>query len=72
MAHPFHRAATMMALIAAAMRSAAPQAALAAIGPYKSRGKGGKRAHCAHTGAACTKRAAIKKRNVQRNRRAHK
>jgi hypothetical protein len=34
----------MMALIAAAMASASPQAALAGIGPYKSRGHGRGRA----------------------------
>lgn len=72
MGQPFHRAAAMMALIAAAMRSAAPQAAMAAIGPYVSRGKGGKRPHRANTGAACIKRAAIKKRNIRLHRRACK
>lgn len=40
MSRPFSRALQMMALISAAMQSAAPQIALSKIGPYRSRGKG--------------------------------
>lgn len=69
----FRRATAMMTLVAAAM--AAPfgqrQAQLAAIGPYKSRGKGGKRPRHM-TGISAMKRAAKKARNVARNRRAHR
>ena len=40
MSLPFSRSIAMFALIRAAMQSANPQAAMAAIGPYKSHGKG--------------------------------
>lgn len=71
----FHRAITMMAAVSAIMQIhaadfAGQQAALGALGPYTSRGKGGKRAH-RPTGIAAVRRAAGKRRNVQRNRRAH-
>jgi hypothetical protein len=72
MNRPFSRAIAMMALVSAAMASAAPQAALANIGPYVSRGKGGKRPHRTGNGSAHIKRMATKARNVQRHRRACK
>lgn len=45
--------------------------ALRGMGSYESHGKGGKRAHRT-TGIAGVKRAALKARNRQRNRRAHR
>lgn len=75
MAAPFARALAMMSLVAAAMSAhagnyGAQQAALGAIGPYKSRGKGGKRPHTKGNGSAKVRRAAVKARNVRRDRRA--
>lgn len=66
----------MMAAISAIMTMhagnfAAKQAALRQLGDYESRGKGGKRAH-RNTGIAAARRAAGKRRNVLRNRRAHR
>lgn len=64
---PFARAIAMMGLIAAAVRAypfpgVAQQQALAGIGPYVSRGKGGKRPHRS-VGTKAFQRAALKKRN---------
>lgn len=54
----------MMAAIAAAMAmpTSQQQAQLAAIGPYESRGKGGKRPHRS-VGTKAFQRAALKRRN---------
>lgn len=68
MSKPFARAIAMMAAIAAAMGN---QAGLLGIGQYKSRGKGGKRAHTA-SGTRRNQRAAVKTKNIQRNRLAHR
>jgi hypothetical protein len=62
----FDRARLMMAAIAAAMSAnptpgLAQKAALDAIGPYESRGKGGKRPHRS-VGTKAYRRAAIKTR----------
>lgn len=61
---PFARARAMMAAIAAAMALAplVQQEALAAIGPYKSRGKGGKSPRRS-VGTKAFQRAATKHRN---------
>lgn len=63
----------MFNLIAAAMALAAPlqREALAKIGPYESRGKGGK-SPSRHVGTKAHKRAATKARNVRRHRAACK
>lgn len=66
MAAPFSRARAMFALVVAAMAAANPTAALAALAPYESRGKGGKQPHKKGNGSARSKRAATKARNVQR------
>lgn len=70
---PFSRSLAMMTALAAAMAMAPmqQQMALAAIGNYESRGKGGKRPH-RHVGVAASRRAALKARNVRRNRAAHR
>lgn len=49
----------------------AQRLAFDALGPYRSRGHGGKRAH-RPTGICAARRAARKARNVQRNRKAHR
>lgn len=62
---PFSRAISAMAAIAAAAMSlpnGQQQAQLAAIGPYESRGKGGKRPHRS-VGTKVFQRAALKRRN---------
>lgn len=61
----FHRALAMVAAVASLMQRAAgnfamQQSGLKELGPYKSRGKGGAVPH---------QRAALKARNVRRNRR---
>lgn len=74
MGRPFERAQAVAAAVAFALSltdTAARQAALADTPAYKSRGKGGKRPH-RHVGTAAAKRAAVKARNVKRNRRAHR
>jgi len=61
----FKRAIAMMAAISSAMSLQAGflrDSALAAIGPYVSRGKGGKNAH-RKSGAAQIKRASMKRKN---------
>lgn len=71
---PFARAAAQFALIAAAMALANPLArsdALAAIPGYASRGKHKTRYHPAG-GHLRVRRAAAKRRNVLRNRKAHR
>lgn len=70
---PFARARAMMSALAAiaSLAFTQQQAALAALGPYVSRGKGGKRPHRSVGTKAC-QRAACKARNVQRNRKAHR
>lgn len=69
----FGRAKAMFALVAAAMSLAplARQEALAAISPYRSRGKGTGTPHPKKM-TRITQRAAHKARNVMRNRRAHR
>lgn len=74
-ARPFHRAIAMAHAIslifqAFPLNQAARAAALAGLGAYESHGKGGKRAHRIGK-VAGAKRAALKARNVKRNRRAH-
>lgn len=67
--NPFSRAIAMTLAIRSALATPdafARQIALGAIGPYVSRGHGGKRAH-SFTGIARAKRAASKARNVQRS-----
>ena len=71
----FKRAAAMFAAISAitarfATDFAKQQAALAALGPYRSRGKGGKKRAARPTGIRAAKRAQIKVRNRTRQRRA--
>lgn len=68
---PFARATAMMAAIAAAMSFAgsAQQQALAAIGPYESRGKGDGRSNRRPAGAhKAAHRAAAKARRVRAHR----
>ena len=68
---PFGRALDMMALISAAMQMPATekQAAMQAIGPYVSRGKGrGKGKSAPHGAQMANIRAARKARNVRRHR----
>jgi hypothetical protein len=67
MSQPFARANAMFALIAAAMATANPQAALAKIGPYVSRGKGTGKRHGSSRCVAMDKRAASKARNQARH-----
>lgn len=72
----FHRASLMMAAIAAVMAQTAgspllQQQRLAELGPYESRGKGGKRAYRA-SGISAARRAAMKARNRRRNKLAHR
>lgn len=59
---PFHRALAMMAAIAGAMTldTLAQRKRLAALGPYESRGKGGKRPHRS-VGTKAFQRAAAKR-----------
>lgn len=67
---PFSRATAMMAAIAAAMSLpvTAQQAAMSAIGPYESRGKGEGRSNRRPAGAhKAAHRAAIKARNAKRH-----
>lgn len=69
----FARARSMMAaigaLVAQGLRGFELQHGIASMGPYKSRGKGGKRPHRS-CGTAAHKRHAQKLRNRARNRRA--
>lgn len=67
----FARASQMMALVSVAMLLPAmqQQAALARIGPYESRGKGGKQPG-RHVGTKAHARVARKARNVRRHRAA--
>jgi hypothetical protein len=44
---------------------------LGGIGISRSRGKGGKRAHCVNSGVRSAQRAAIKRRNRARNKAHH-
>lgn len=71
---PFAAAITMMSAIAAVMVAAAgnfalQQSALAALGPYKGRGKG-KTQHHDRGGTRAYQRAALKKRNRAAHRKA--
>lgn len=64
---PFARARAMFALVSAAMMAnpipgVGQQMALNAIGPYESRGKGGKHPH-RRVGTKAFQRAALKRRN---------
>lgn len=63
MSQPFARAQAMMSLIAAAMLSANPQAALGQIGAYRSRGKGRGIHQASSRKVAHDKRDAVKVRN---------
>ena len=71
----FSRAKSMMsaiaAVLAAGFNTAEQRAKLVALGQYESHGKGGKHPHRS-VGTAAHKRAALKARNVARNRRAHR
>lgn len=72
----FHRSATMAAAVMAVLAAtvgnfAAQRAGLDGIGTYESRGKGKTCYHAART-TRRDQRAATKRRNVQRNRRAHR
>ena len=75
----FKRAIAMQAAISAVMTQhprdmLAQRAALEALGPYRSRGHGlglARNLHSRHH-VASDKRAAQKRRNVMRNRRAHR
>lgn len=76
MGKPFAQAITMFRLIAAAIAAAGSDSTmrkelLGEIGPYESRGHGGKSPR-RPTGVAACRRAAAKHRNVNRNRRAHR
>lgn len=64
----------MMAQIAAAMALSAGfrEAALGAIGPYESRGKGKGRRQASRRSTAQVKRASVKAGNRIKNRRAHR
>lgn len=70
---PFARARALAAALQliSGMALAQQQAALAALPPYKSRGKGGKRPHRSVGTKAC-QRAALKARNVRANKEAHR
>lgn len=70
---PFSRASAMFSAIAAAMALAPSmqKVALSQIGPYESRGKGGK-APSRRVGTKACQRAARKARNVRRHRAACK
>ncbi len=72
---PFARARAMMAAVVAIRAQfqlgVLRDIALSGMAAYESRGKGGKRAH-RPTGIAGVRRAALKARNRQRNRRAHR
>jgi hypothetical protein len=71
---PFHRALELFAALAMVLElpsAAARTAAYAELRPYESRGKGGKRPHRT-TGIAGVRRAATKRRNQIRNRKAHR
>ncbi|CAB4158760.1 hypothetical protein UFOVP708_22 [uncultured Caudovirales phage] len=70
---PFSRANAMFAAIAAAMSlpAFAQRGALASVGSYESRGKGGK-TPSRKVGTAANRRAAIKASNVRSNRAAHR
>lgn len=68
MGHPFARAAAMFALIAQAMASSNPGAAMAQIPAYVSRGKGQARRQASDRCVAHDKRAACKARNRARHR----
>lgn len=68
----FHRALAMVAAVAAVIARtgtnyAAQRAQLDALGPYQSRGKGGKHPHRS-VGTKAHQRAAKKARSVRRNR----
>ena len=69
MSAPFARAKAMMAQLASIMLLATHMrgAAMEAIGPYESRGKGKGRTQRSSNTAAQVKRASIKARNVARN-----
>lgn len=69
--NPFARAMAMMAAITdiMAMAPSVQKSMLSQIGPYESRGKGGKRAHRS-IGTKANARAAAKSRNVRRARAA--
>lgn len=80
MGSPFNRAKMMMTMMAAAVANiqvgtvqykVAHEAAVAATGPYVSHGKR-KTAYHERGGTAGAKRLARKRRNVRRNRRAHR
>lgn len=73
-ASPFARARSMFAAIAAVMAAfpvpgGTQAAALNGLGPYESRGKGGKRPRRS-VGTKAHQRAALKARNRQRSRHA--
>jgi hypothetical protein len=70
---PFARALAFMSALADAlsMPMAQQQLALATLGSYESRGKGGKRPH-RKPGTKANQRQAAKARNVRRNRLAHR
>jgi hypothetical protein len=69
MSKPFARAIAMMATIAAHLRAGMETyQAHAAVGPYKSRGKGQGRTNGSSNTMARDKRAAVKRRNQQRHR----
>jgi hypothetical protein len=70
---PFSRANAMFAAIAAAMAlpAFAQRGALASVGSYESRGKGGK-TPSRKAGTKANGRAALKARNVRRHRAACK
>lgn len=69
---PFARSLEMMSVIAAiCIKFLLRDIALRGVNAYESHGKGGKRAH-RPTGIAGVRRAALKARNRQRNRRAHR
>jgi PAB1-binding protein PBP1 len=68
---PFARARAMMAAITAVMAAfpipgGTQAAALNGLGPYESRGKGGKRPH-RRVGTKINQRAALKRRNRARS-----
>jgi hypothetical protein len=75
--NPFARAIAMAASIASVMQATAgnystQQKELASLGPYVSRGKGGKKPAVSGNGSARVQRNATKRRNVRRNRLAHR
>lgn len=72
MSQPFSRVAAMFSLIAAAMASTNPPAAMAGIPAYVSRGKGRTMRSASRHCVAHDQRAATKARNQQRHRKACK